>query len=106
MLKHHNADIELSDGFELIVQTNLEVVHLTFYGSLTNTFAIYLLYIDTPIFFKVWMANSCDGITPFRIEIKSHPLSPSFDLVLDQNCGMLLILSPLKIPRFLYGEFL
>lgn len=53
MLKHHNADIDSSDGFELIVQTNLEVVHLTFYGSLTNTLAISLLYIDTPIFFKV-----------------------------------------------------
>lgn len=51
MLKHHNADIDSSDGFELIVQTNLEVVYLTFYGSLTNTLAISLLYIDTPIFF-------------------------------------------------------
>lgn len=51
MLKHHNADIDSSDGFELIVQTNLEVVYLTFYGSLTNTLAISLLYIDTHIFF-------------------------------------------------------
>lgn len=51
MLKHHNVDIDSSDGFELIVQTNLEVVYLTFYGSLTNTLAISLLYIDTPIFF-------------------------------------------------------
>lgn len=52
MLKHHNADIESSDGFELIVQTNLEVVQWTFYRLLTNTLTISLLYIDTPIFFS------------------------------------------------------
>lgn len=50
MLKHHNADIESSDGFELIVQTNLEVVYLTFYGLLTNTLAIF--YISILLFFS------------------------------------------------------
>lgn len=55
------------------------------------------------------MVNSYDGysLILFLIEIKSYPiLFPSFNLVFDQNCWTLFILSPLKIARFLHGEFL